>query len=69
MHKPWHQRSMMKYNVGGPVSTTRKRRGFVPANPNIQTKEVITVDDQGRPLFLIPSTRILIRVLISSLLS
>ena len=56
MHKPWHQRSMMKYNVGGPVSTTRKRRGFVPANPNIQTKEVITVDDQGRPLFLIPST-------------
>ena len=56
MHKPWHQRSMMKYNVGGPVSNTRKKRGWVPANPNIQTKEVITVDDQGRPLFLIPST-------------
>ena len=56
MHKPWHQRSMMKYNVGGSVPRVPGgRRVMLPGT--IEKEEIITVDDQGRPLFLVPSKR------------
>ena len=47
MHKPWHQRSMMKYNVGGPVSQRRQRRVKLP----------VTINEEKRSPSLIPNTR------------
>jgi len=56
MHKPWHQRSMMKYNVGGSVPRVPGgRRVMLPGT--IEKEEIITVDDQGRPRFLVESKR------------
>ena len=51
MHKPWHQRSMMKYNVGGPVSQRRQRRNL----PRV--KSPVTINEEKRLPSLIPNKR------------